>query len=330
MPLPSLLAAALPLDGPAEAGAVVAVGLACRVAGLLAVCGRWLTPGLTPQLRLGLLVVLAVAAAPTAVLAVQHAGGDLPPLPLLLGSELLLGAGLGLAVAVIVSAVSTAGGVLASAAGLDWAAAFTPGGGDGPGVARLCGWLGLAAFVAAGGQRLVIGGLLESCWRLRVGGAATALGRGELPLADLLISLPAVALSLAMTLALPVLVAVVTTHLATAVCLRTVSWGPSPGLLQGIAGLVLLGGLLAGSRQWADQAGRLLLPPLQTACDGVMLSSNFPAPPPSAAAGAEKTAVALDRRSALIAAAVEISSRRPQPRSPAAAVSPGKNEELSP
>lgn len=255
---------AVPAELAGRAAVVVVVGLAVRVAGLVAVSGRWLYPGLTPQLRLGLVAVVAVATMPAAVVAAgQAAAGPAAPVLLVLGTELLVGGSLGLAVALLVSAVAAAGGMLATVAGVDWAATFTPGGGEGSGIARLCGWLGLAAFVAAGGQRLVIGGLLESCWRLPVGSLAAGLGRAAFPLPEMLVQLPAVGLSLAFALALPVLVALVATHVASAICLRTVSFTPGPGLLQTVATAVLLLGLLVGSRQWAERAGLLLLPPLE-------------------------------------------------------------------
>jgi flagellar biosynthesis protein FliR len=166
-------------------------------------------------------------------------------------------------VAILISAVVAAGAMLAATAGLDWAAAFTPGSEDRPGVARLCGWLGFTAFVIAGGQRMVVNGLLESCWRLPIGRLAGRFGDVEFPLAEMLIELPAVGLSLAVSLALPVLVAVLTTHVTAAICLRTVSFTAGIGLLQGVAAVVLLGGLLLGSRQWSEQAGQLLVPPLE-------------------------------------------------------------------
>ena len=243
--------------------ALVVAGLAVRVAGLLLVGGQRLYPGLTPQVRMGLLLVVAVAAAPAAIAAGQSAVEPLPPLPLLFGSEFLVGAGLGIAVAILISAVVAAGAMLAATAGLDWAAAFTPGSEDRPGVARLCGWLGFTAFVIAGGQRMVVNGLLESCWRLPIGRLAGHFGDVEFPLAEMLIELPAVGLSLAVSLALPALVAVLTTHVTAAICLRTVSFTAGIGLLQGVAAVVLLGGLLLGSRQWSEQAGQLLVPPLE-------------------------------------------------------------------
>ena len=262
---PTLVPVAVSLLPPLvePAAAIVVAGLAVRVAGLLLVGGQRLYPGLTPQLWLGLLLVVAVATAPAAIAASQTAAAPLPPLPLLFGSEFLVGAGLGIAVALLISAVAAAGAMLAATAGLDWAAAFTPGSEDRPGVARLCGWLGFAAFVIAGGQRLVVNGLLESCWRLPIGRLAGSVGMVEFPLAEMLIQLPSVGLSLAVSLAFPVLVAVLTTHITAAICLRTVSFTPGIGLLQGVAAVVLLGGLLLGSRQWSEQAGRLLISPLE-------------------------------------------------------------------
>ena len=60
---------AVPAELAGRAAVVVVVGLAVRVAGLVTVSGRWLYPGLTPQLRLGLVAVVAVATMPAAVVA---------------------------------------------------------------------------------------------------------------------------------------------------------------------------------------------------------------------------------------------------------------------
>jgi flagellar biosynthesis protein FliR len=249
---------------------VVIVGVLARAGGMLLAGGMRLFPGVTVGLRLGIVVVVSVAAVPAAVLATQRgaAVNSLDLIPTLI-AELLVGCGLGLAVALLVSVAEMAGSMLASVAGLNWADAFTPGGSSGPGVARLCGWLGLAAFVAAGGQQAAVAGLLDSFWTLPVGQASAPGDAFGSPFLEWLIHLPAVCLGLAFAVALPVLVAVVTTHVAAAICLRSVAFTPGPGLLQGVAAVVLLGGLIAGSQQWSGGIGRVMMKPLEATFESI-------------------------------------------------------------
>ena len=269
MPLPSTLPqleGMFAVDWPLVAGVVV--GVLARIAGLLLTGGLRLFPGVPVQVQVGLLAVLGVAAVPAALLAATQAETAVAvPLMSVLATELLIGCGLGLAVALLVSVAEMAGSLLAAVAGLNWADAFTPGGSGGPGVARLCGWLGLAAFVMAGGQQMVVRGLLDSFWRLPVGTAVTPTA--VTTLLDRLVQLPSLCLGLAFAIAVPVLVAVITVHVTAAIYLRAVSLTPGPGLLQGVAAAVLLGGLIAGSHQWTAPVGRLIRAPLEATFEAV-------------------------------------------------------------
>ena len=250
--------------------AVVVIGVLARIGGMLLAGGMRLFPGVTVGLRLGVVVIIGVATTPAAVLAAQRGVTvNSPSLVPTLAAELLVGCGLGLAVAMVVSVAEMAGSMLASVAGLNWADAFTPGGSGGPGVARLCGWLGLAAFVAAGGQQAAVAGLLDSFWILPVGEASAPGDVFGSPFLERLIHLPSLCLGLALAVALPVLVAVVTTHVAAAICFRSVAFTPGPGVLQGIAAVVLLGGLIAGSQQWSGEVGRVMMRPLETTFESV-------------------------------------------------------------
>ncbi len=269
MPLSSTLPqldGMLAVDWPLAAGVVV--GVLTRIAGLLLTGGLRLFPGVPVQVQVGLLAVLGVAASPAALLATTQAEtAVVVPIMPVLATELLIGCGLGLAVALLVSVAEMAGSLLAAVAGLNWADAFTPGGSGGPGVARLCGWLGLAAFVMAGGQQVAVRGLLNSFWRLPVGTAVTPAA--VTPLFDRLVHLPSLCLGLAFAIAVPVLVAVITVHVTAAIYLRAVSLTPGPGLLQGVAAAVLLGGLIAGSHQWTGPVGRLIRTPLEDTFEAV-------------------------------------------------------------
>ena len=76
----------------------------------------------------------------------------------------------------VVAAAGWAGTILGSVSGLSWADDFDPGSGEATaGIGRLAWWVGVAAFVAAGGQLVVIAGLLDSLHAMPVG----AVLRGE-------------------------------------------------------------------------------------------------------------------------------------------------------
>lgn len=250
--------------------AAVFAGILARVGGMFLAGGLKLFPGVTVSLRVGIVVLVALAATPAAVSATQQSvAADSLNLVPMITRELLIGCGLGMAVAMLVSVAEMAGGILASVAGLNWADAFTPGGSGGPGVARLCGWLGLASFVAAGGQQAAVSGLLDSFWAVPVGETSAFINPSSGSFVGRLVYLPSLCLNLAFAVALPVLVAVMTTHVVAAICLRSVEFTPGPGLLQGIAAIVLLGGLIVGSQQWSGEVGQIMLRPLETTFESV-------------------------------------------------------------
>ena len=238
---------------------VVAVGACGRI--LAAVCTGTLPilPGGSFRIRLALAVVLAVVAVPMAVVvqAAAPAGSVGPLLPVLAG-ELLVGLMMGTAAAAVLSITTWAGGMLGSVSGLSWADDFDPAAtGESAGIARLAWWVGLAAFFAAGGQLAVVGGLIESVRHVPVG---TAFGGPPQEwLVRLAMSTPAVAVSLAAMLVLPALAAVVAFHIASAICLRAVLFSPGPGLLQGLASLVLLASLWIGAEAWTGGSAIMML-----------------------------------------------------------------------
>jgi hypothetical protein len=67
------------------------------------------------------------------------------------------------------------------------------------------------------------------------------------------------AFSLAAALAMPALVSIVAFHLASSICLRAVPFAPGPGLLQGLASLILLASLWLGADAWAGGSAALML-----------------------------------------------------------------------
>jgi flagellar biosynthesis protein FliR len=218
---------------------------------------------LTEQVPFKVRGVLAICLTVIALPAAGHSrGASLAAEPLPTGlpgvviSEAVVGLGLGLVVAAIVAAAAWAGGLVGSVSGLSWADDFaTPSGDPEPtGVARLAWWLGLAGFFAAGGHLAVVAGLLESV-RVMPVGSLFAAGGAESPLVAVVAAAPAVALSLVMALAVPALAAVVTFHLALAICLRTVRFDPGQGLLQALAAIVVMFTFIAGAEAWLGGFG---------------------------------------------------------------------------
>ena len=241
----------------------VFVGVLTRIAGVLLGGGMQLFPGGTIYLRLGLLFVLGFAAAPLAISVVQSQSVSGQLSFSLIFSELLIGACLGLSISFLVTVFESVGSVLSNVAGLNWADVFTPGGSGGPGVARLCGWVGLASFVAAGGQQLVVGGLVNSFLKMPVGALSGSSELLEVPVVMRLIELPSLCLQLALVVSAPILVALITAHLTATICMRSIAVTPGPGVLQGIAAAVMLGGLVVGSQQWAGHAGEIIRTPFE-------------------------------------------------------------------
>jgi len=250
------------------AACIVAVGVCGRMVAAVATGTLPILPGGSLRIRLTLAVALAMVALPMA-LAVQNTPVPRPIGPLLpvLARELLVGLLMGTAAAAVLAATAWAGGILGSVSGLSWADDFDPAaGGESAGIARLAWWVGLAAFFAAGGQLAVVGGLIDSVRHVPVG---TAFGGTPAEwLMTLAVTTPAVAISLAATLALPALVAVVAFHFASAICLRAIPFSPGAGLLQGLASLVLLASLWLGAEAWTGGSAVMMLRSLDT-CFGL-------------------------------------------------------------
>jgi flagellar biosynthesis protein FliR len=246
-----------------ESALFVSAGVLTRIAGVLLGGGMRLFPGGTFHLRLAFLFVLSLAAAPVAISVAQVQGATEQSFLPMIFSELLVGGCLGLSISFLVTVFESVGSVFANVAGLNWADVFTPGGSGGPGVARLCGWVGLASFVAAGGQQLVVAGLIDSFLQMPVGALAGTNDLLGIPVVMRLIELPSLCLQLTLMISAPILVAVITAHLTATICMRSIAVTPGPGVLQGVAAAVMLGGLIVGSQQWAGHAGGILRTPFE-------------------------------------------------------------------
>ncbi len=237
---------------------LVALAVLVRMAAAVAAGGLASFPRLGPRIAAAAALALAAAALPGAAAQPIETGTPF----LLVAGEAIAGLGLGLAVAVAFAAASWAGAILGSVSGLAWADDF---GGDEPtgegGAARLAGWLAVAGFLAAGGHLVLVAGLVDSVQRLPIGAVAAAFGRERF--AEAVVSLPTAALSLAIALALPAVTAVITFHVATALCLRSVHFVAGPGTLQAAASLVLLAAVVAGAGGWTEGFAAAVRPLLE-------------------------------------------------------------------
>lgn len=242
---------------------LVALGVCARVAAAVATGTLPILPGASLRIRGTLAAVLAAVAVPGALAAAAHdaprATGGSAVGGLLIG-EVLVGVGLGTAVAAVLAAAGWAGGILGSVSGLSWADDFDPdpaGQGESAGIARLARWVGLAAFFAAGGQLAVVAGLVDSVRHVPVGTAFAGPAGGWLE--TVVVTAPGAALDLAVLFAMPALTAVVAFHLAAAVCLRTIPFTPGHGLLQSLAAVVLLVALWLSAESWAGGAAAAMI-----------------------------------------------------------------------
>lgn len=244
------------MDSQLAIAASLGLCVVARAAGLCAT-GTWpLFPGVCMRVRVAITVALAATAMPAVLMAPSalESAGRLTPLAVV--GELLLGTILGTAVACVTGAASWAFAMLAAACGLAEGDAADPEDADRGGIARLVWWIAAGGFLAAGGNRAIVGGLLGSFASLPVGtfpsGNAAAMA----------VEVPAVAFTLAVSLAMPVLAGIIAFHVATAIVFRVASLDPGPGLVQAAAGLLLLAVLYGTADSWIAGVPRLIETPL--------------------------------------------------------------------
>lgn len=258
-------------DAPFAAGiplpVALAVGVLARVLGIVTGSGAAL-PEVSVRIRLALSVAITAVALPLALTTHQIGAASAPigagGLVLMAGGEALVGLALGTAVAAVASAGAWAGGVLGSVAGLSWADDFDPeGDAQSAGMARFAWWVSAGVFLAAGGLETLVAGIVDSMRVLPIG---TLLPVAALPrpgLERIAADGPAAALSLALALAVPALLAVVGFHLVTSIALRTVPFVAGAGFLQALAAVVLLGAIYVGADAWSHGFPTLVQGPLE-------------------------------------------------------------------
>jgi flagellar biosynthesis protein FliR len=215
-----------------------------RVVGFVAVGSLPLGPGMPLVVRVALAWALSIAAI-TWSLPVgleQHAH---LPLALAVPSELFLGALFGMSVACVTAASAWAGTLLGSISGLSWADDFSSGPAEATTpLSRLVWWVAAGAFVSSGGARVVVFGLVDSLSTLPLGASL------DIGVSTSLLTALAMGCRLAIALALPAMIAVLSWHVSAAIVCRVIPLSPSAGLLQGSAAVVLLLAIWAGGPMW--------------------------------------------------------------------------------
>lgn len=157
-----------------------------RVTGLVITAPLCTTLQAPKQVRATLALALALVIAPTQIQQAQAPPQTLAGLMLPLVSELLVGAGLGLGVSILLGAAQLSGHLISQLSGLSAAQAFDPGlGGSTPLFSRLLGLFATAIYLAVGAQRWLIGALLETFSVMPAGEARLSESLGETLLAIL-------------------------------------------------------------------------------------------------------------------------------------------------
>ncbi|MGQ0634659.1 MAG: flagellar biosynthetic protein FliR [Planctomycetaceae bacterium] len=190
------------LWGQALAGFVAFTLVAARLAGMALLAPAFGHPAVPWRVRALVVLGLSMVIAPALHLA--PAGGmprSLVECSRLWLGELAVGAALGLGVLTILSALQAAGVLIDQQLGLSMSELFSPETGASATVSgRLLSQLGLAVLFIVGGHLLLVSALLDSFTGLPLG-----LGRLDLSLGDLLISLVHESCRLAVRVAAPVL-----------------------------------------------------------------------------------------------------------------------------
>jgi|688.fasta_scaffold507848_2 flagellar biosynthetic protein FliR len=229
-----------------ELAAAVAVCLAvvARCGGFIAASTFPVYPGIDVRVRLVMAIAVSAVAMP-GVLASGIASDAITPLAVV--AEAMLGLAMGTAVACVTAAAAWALGMAAAACGLAAGDDADPLSGEGAGIARLAWWISAGGFVAAGGARGVLSGLLDSFVAMPLGGR----GDGVVPqLLAVATTLPASAFTIAVSLALPLLAAIVAYHVVVAIATRAAGFESGLGLVQASAAILLVAILFLTADVW--------------------------------------------------------------------------------
>ncbi|MBL8744967.1 MAG: flagellar biosynthetic protein FliR [Phycisphaerae bacterium] len=193
-----------------------------RLTGIFLFAPLFSSPALPRKIRALLAFGFAAAVYPAVV-----GAGSLPSrlemfdLVPLMGSELLIGLAIGVLASIPLFTAQLAGVIMGQQMGLGLASVYNPAVDfEGDTLGQVLFFVALASYLVAGGLESVFGALLSTFESIRIGG----LGAQDTPL-DLLVAITASGFSLALRLALPVLLILMLESVAVGFIMKTV-----PGL----------------------------------------------------------------------------------------------------
>ena len=185
--------------------------LSARVGGLLLVAPVWSMRAIPRTVRGAFAVVLTAVMLPS--VPPVAASQDLLALPIVMGSEMLVGIAIGLAAGLFVYSVQVAAAVVSVQMGLSIAAVLAPTAtGAAPGMAELQNLMALAVYVSLGGHLFLLVGLESSLLAIRPGVPADIMAGG-----GALVSMVGTLFATAIRVAAPIMAAMVLTNVALAV-----------------------------------------------------------------------------------------------------------------
>jgi len=143
-----------------------------RVSGLLMTAPIYGTPDIPLQVRALFAFALSLLVVPSQWGVPVPDAGNLAQYLLLIGSELVIGLALGLAIAILFSGIELAGHLIDQVSGMMIAEIFDPVQGNNTSiVSRLLFWVTVSIYVAIGGHRLAMAGLLDTFQSIPPGSA---------------------------------------------------------------------------------------------------------------------------------------------------------------
>jgi flagellar biosynthetic protein FliR len=265
------------LDGGIAAWAGSVLMVAARVVGLAVTAPGWGTPGLGWRLRVGLILLVTGIVAPAVQADIGEATAAWSDLPVLAAGEAAVGAGLGVAMALVIAGARQAGELIGLQAGLSVATVLDPEAAEGlTPTGHLYGLLALGAFLVLDGPLRLVTVLIESYRAMPVGGPSLSTETVSLLFAQV-----GWALGLALRAAAPVGLALIGAGLALGLLARIGGGLPLASLtwpVRAFLGVILvLLSLAAAARLLGDEWAKLA--PQAGVAGGLEGSSQVPEEP---------------------------------------------------
>jgi flagellar biosynthetic protein FliR len=240
----------------------------CRIGGMVAVApalGAWVIP---IRLRLLLALAITMVAGPACL----RPGATTSPHPVemvvLAGGEAVIGAALGLGVAMLLSLACVAGQLIGQLSGVSLSEVLHPETGDAASAsAQFLYLVALAVYVTLGGPRLLVGAVLHTFRELPPGSAISAAA-----LSDTLLTVLGQSFQLGIRAAMPALAALLLSAITLTVVSRTLPQLNVLSLSLGINALIALAVMAAVTGLTAHLLGDHLEPTVRTVVESIVAS----------------------------------------------------------